>query len=391
MLTLVSVAIANCGFDWDLDDPDALLARYHALVGWAGALVHAGARTVTVFQRFRRDVVVERAGVEYRFVADGVGPASTWFRGERLARAIGTIHPDVVHVNGCVFPLFVRNLRRKLGPAAAIAVQDHGGSGIQDQSPGLRNLPWRRFHRFGLGAADCFLFTANEMAAPWSRAGIIGRGQVVYEIPEASTDLGRGSSTSDKGGRLPGEPALLWVGRLDANKDPLTILKGFGRAAATLPNAALTLVFGDDRLLPEVASFIAASPLLAPRVHLRGRVERTDLPALYQAADLFLLGSHREVASFALIEALSFGVIPIVTEIPAFRALTDGGRVGALFPPGDADALARAIERLARADIVSLRAMVRAHFTRELSWSALGAKALAIYQAAVARRRDRRN
>ena len=391
----VSVAIANCGFDWDLGDPDALLARYHALVGWARALAGAGARAVTVVQRFRRDAVVHREGVEYRFIADRAGPASMWFKGARLARTVGTLRPDVVHVNGCVFPRFVRNLRRKLSPAAVIAVQDHGGSGIQDQSPGLRSLPWRRFHRFGLGAADCFLFTANEMAAPWSRAGIIDSGQGVFEIPEASTDLGRLPSPSpypsDQGPRLPGTPALLWVGRLDPNKDPLTILAGFERAAATLPEAALTLAFGDDKLLPEVRSRVASSPVLGPRVHLRGRVDRADLPALYRGADLFLLGSHREVASFALIEALSFGVIPVVTEIPAFRVLTDAGRLGALFPPGDVDALARAIGRLARADMFALRALVRAHFTRELSWSALGTKALGIYRAAVARRRDRRN
>src|SRR4029077_19240333 len=182
--------------------------------------------------------------------------------------------------------------------------QDHGGSGIQDRSPGLRGLPWRTLHRYGLRAADGFLFTARETAAAWSSAGIISSGQSVHEIPEASTGLGAGV---DDVHALPGKPALLWVGRLDANKDALTALAGFEQAAATLPDAALTLVFGDDELLPAVRARIAASPMLPSRVHVRGRVSRAELPALYQGAELFLLASHREVASFALIEALSFG------------------------------------------------------------------------------------
>ena len=43
---------------------------------------------------------------------------------------------------------------------------------------------------------------------------------------------------------------------------------------------------------------------------------------MYAAADVFVLGSRHEAASFALIEALAFGVTPVVSDIPAFRALT---------------------------------------------------------------------
>lgn len=87
-------------------------------------------------------------------------------------------------------------------------------------------------------------------------------------------------------------------------------------------------------------------------------------------------------------EALSFGVTPVVTDIPAFRALTDGGRVGALFPVGDAVALAQALMRLGAGP--SDRAAVRAHFEATLSWPVLALRALAIYDQAVASARLRR-
>jgi glycosyltransferase involved in cell wall biosynthesis len=123
-------------------------------------------------------------------------------------------------------------------------------------------------------------------------------------------------------------------------------------------------------------------------VHLRGRVERNALPRLYATADVFVLGSHHEVACFSLIEALSFGVVPVVTDIPPFRRLTGEGRLGALFPPGNAAQLARALERFAGADFASQHHAVRTHFERELSWSAIGPRALEVYRIAAERRRQ---
>ena len=151
---------------------------------------------------------------------------------------------------------------------------------------------------------------------------------------------------------------------------------------------ALTMVFGAAQLLPEVERRIAGSATLAGRVHLLGKLEHHELAALYRAADLFVLGSHNEGSGFALIEALSFGAVPVVTDIPPFRALTDGGRIGALFPVGDAGALARALQRVnwSESSQSTRRAVVRAHFERELSWPVLARRALTIYQEARARR-----
>jgi glycosyltransferase involved in cell wall biosynthesis len=385
-----TVAVANCHFDTDIIDPDALLDRYHALRGWAEALAAAGAGAVTVVQRFGRDVDIRRGAVEYRFVADGRPEgAGPWFTGARMAGVVAGIQPDVAHVHGFVFPIVVRALRLRTARATAIVVQDHGG--VRLQSGGWRRVGRRLLYSLGLGAADGFMFTAREQSDPWRASGIIRADQAVYEVPEASTDLGVGSApaAAPSGAALPGRPALLWVGRLDPNKDPLTVLEGFARAAVALPDAALTMVYGDDVMLPAVRDWLAAHPDVAARVHLRGRLDRQALPPLYAAADAFLIGSHREVACFSLIEALSFGATPVVTDIPPFRALTDSGRIGALSPPGDADAFARAIGATGSGDREARRAAVRAHFEDALSWRAVGTRALAAYRSAIAARRAR--
>jgi glycosyltransferase involved in cell wall biosynthesis len=376
------VAVVACAFASDAEDPDALLDRYRTLNGWSYALADAGARVVVV-QRFRQDAVLRRGPVDFHFIADGTAPSPTArFWGPRIVRAVRALDPDVVHVDGLVFPLVVAHLRMALSRRTAILVQDHGG--LPDPSVLFRSGPRRVVYAASLRAADGFFFTSRHQATPWQRAGVIARSQPIHELPEASTDLAQ--TPFDARPRLPGRPAMLWVGRLDANKDPLTVLRGFERAAASLPEGALTMVFRDDALLPEVRSAVASSSAMRTRVHLRGYVPHEALAPLYASADVFVLGSHHEGSGHALIEALSFGVIPVVTDIAPFRALTGGGRIGALFAPGDDEGLAHVLDHVAQGDLAAQRAVVRAHFESELAWPVMGRRALDVYRAAVASR-----
>lgn len=386
----LSIVLVSCPFEAGVRDPEALLGRYPTLGQWTKALLGAGAGSVTVVQRFHRQLELRREGILYRFVSDGGPPlVPPWYWGARVVRAVEASSPAVVHVDGLIFPLLVRHLRLRLPSRTVIVAQDHGG--IHDGSAGFRSRRWRALHRVGLRAADGFFFTADALARPWRVAGIFSPRQRVHEILESSTDLGDGpavASVAGTGSRrpLPGSPALLWVGRLDANKDPLTVLAAFERLLAVRPAASLTMVFGTAELLPEVERVLLLRPRLSGHVHLRGRLPQAALVGLYAAADVFVLGSHHEGSGFALLEALSFGVTPVVSDIPAFRRITDGGRVGALFPVGDFDAAATAMAGCSPADAspeeaARRRQGVRAYFDRELAWPVVGARALAVYRA----------
>ena len=386
----LSIVLVSCPFEPGVRDPEALLGLYATLGRWSQALLRAGAGSVTVVQRFHRDVELRREGVLYRFVSDGGPPlVPPWYWGERVVRAIEAALPAVVHVDGLIFPLLVRHLRLRLPSRTTIVVQDHGG--IHDGSAGFRSRRWCALHRVGLRAADGFFFTADELARPWRAAGILSARQGVHEILESSTDLGDGpavaaAAAGESRPALPGSPALLWVGRLDANKDPLTVLAGFERLLAVRPTASLTMVFSTAELLPEIERAVSLRPRLSGHVHLRGRLPQAALVGLYAAADVFVLGSHHEGSGFALLEALSFGVTPVVSDIPAFRRILDGGRVGAFFPVGDAGAAATAMVACSPADAspeeaARRRRGVRAYFDRELAWPVVGERALAAYRA----------
>jgi glycosyltransferase involved in cell wall biosynthesis len=372
--------VAQIGFtyDDDLSDAEALLARCHTLVGWAEALAEAGVQS-SVVHRFRRNVDLQRNGVEYRFRAIG------------LHRAIDELAPDIVHVNGLGFPMQTWRCRRRLSPATTLIVQDHASG-----EPRVGASPARRLHdairRRAMRSVDAFFFVADVQADPWRRHGLIEFVQPVYEVMEASTwfrPMARQPARAMTG--IDGEPALLWVGRLNANKDPITVLDGFDRVLREFPSASLTMLSGAGDLEREVRERIAASPRLAPNVTLAGSVPRDRLPAFYSAADLFVLGSHHEGSGYALIEACACGAVPVVTDIPAFRVITRSGAIGALWPTGDSGAFATALrEAILASGSDQVRERVKRHFDEVLSWRAVADRAVRSYRDAAARRGQQR-
>lgn len=337
-------------------DPEALLAAWPTLRDVAIAVQGAGAE-VTVVQAFDRDAELNRGGVRFRFVRAG------------LARAVADEKPEVIHVNGLDFAWHTRHLC-SLG--APVLVQDHAG-----------NARWRPFvRRLGLGRVAGAAFTDADQAETFFANGSLRRGLPVFAVPESSTRFTPGDrEQARRASGIFGDPAVLWVGRLEANKDPLTALAAIERAAEELPGLRLWCCFHRADLLVEVHARINASPLLKERVRLLGPVPHGEVENLCRAADLFLTCSHAEGSGYALIEAIACGAAPVASDIPSFRALTGRGAIGALAPPGDTAAFASALIAVARQPAVERRRRVIEHFQRELSFATVGAKLCAAYAA----------
>jgi glycosyltransferase involved in cell wall biosynthesis len=349
--------------------PAQLLQDWPSLVDVAEAASRANIR-VSVIQACATSETLTHNNVSYHFLPFGrAAPSSarTQAFGELLAR----LAPDVCHVHGLGFPHDVQALA-KLARATPIVLQDHA-----DRPPPLwRKLSWKR----AFAAISGLAFCALEQAAPFASAGLIRKHTKLYEIPESTSRFvpaDREAARSATG--VMGDPLVLYVGHLNENKDPLTVLAGISAAAQVLPQLRLWCCFGSAPLLRRVRERIAADPNLHDRVHLLGRVPHQTVEQLMRAADLFVLGSHREGSGYSLIEALACGLPPVVTDIPSFRALTASGAVGALWPCGDADKLAEAIVSLAGPHGSRTRSRVRQHFDQELSIDAIGRKLGSMY------------
>ncbi len=370
--------IAHVGFYRDPGDraPEELLAAWPTLVDVAESVATTGAR-VSVIQASGHSRHIHRNGIDYHFLPL-TDRRQRLRAGSDLPDLLAALDPQVLHVHGLGFPRQVRHMAAA-APGIPIMLQDHA-----DRLPRWwRRGAFRRCAPVVAGVAFC----SRQQARPFLESGLIARGTGVYEIPEATSRFQPGDAAQARANaRVRGEPLLLWVGHLDANKDPLTVLAGVGQAARRLPGLQLWCCFGKGQLLRRVRERIRSDPLLEGRIHLLGQVRHDEVEQLLRAADVLVSGSHREGSGYALIEALACGLPPVVTDIPSFRTLTGEGAVGRLWKAGDPASLCAALLDLPARTDTSARAAVRAHFDRELSQEALGRKLVAAYGDVLERR-----
>jgi glycosyltransferase involved in cell wall biosynthesis len=339
-----------------------ILDEWHSLVDIAEIAAAGGVR-VSVLQAARREERIVRNGIDYHFVDVG-GPMGVPERSRRHAALLSELGADVLHVQGLAFAGEAFAISRRL-PRLPVLCQDHA-----DRLPRWwRRRRWRRWY----SAVSAVSFTAPGQAQPFVETGVFGKDMQVFAIPESSSRFTPGDrATARAATGLDGDPCILWVGHLDHGKDPLTMLDGIARAALRLPQLQLWCIFGSALLLGEMRDRIRAYPQLAGRVHLLGKVPHAQVETLMRAADIFVSGSRAESCGYALLEALACGATPVVTDIPAFRALTGDGRIGHLWPPGDPERLAGALVD-AMSHAIS-RDQIRADFDARLSFAAIGRK-----------------
>jgi glycosyltransferase involved in cell wall biosynthesis len=359
-------------------DPERMLDDWHSLPDAARATAEAGLR-VSVVQASSVEGSLVRDGVAYSFIAPD-RPGALLTRSARFATLLHSLAPDVLHVHGMCFPREVLGLR-ELAPTTPLLLQDHAEA--------IPRLWRRRLWKSGAAVADGMIFCTRDQAEQFMRLKLIGPHTPIFEIPESASGFTPGDQSAAREiTGMHGDPAVLWVGRLDRNKDPLAVLDGIAAAVPKLPNLAFWMCFGGGPLLEAVEVRIRNDERLRDRVKLLGCVPRERVQQLMRAADLFVLGSHREGCSYSLMEALASALPAAVSNIPSSRALLGEGAEagGRLWPCGDSAALARVLCELAAAPRERLRASARARFDSHLSPHAVGARLAAAYQTCVVRK-----
>ncbi|HEU4619278.1 MAG TPA: glycosyltransferase, partial [Gammaproteobacteria bacterium] len=95
---------------------------------------------------------------------------------------------------------------------------------------------------------------------------------------------------------------------------------------------------------PALQKRIARSPM---RERIRVFGYRRDAPRIVAACDAAVLPSlRREGLPKTVIEAMAYGVAPVVTNVGGSPELVEDGRSGRVVPPGDARALGAALLEL---------------------------------------------
>jgi glycosyltransferase involved in cell wall biosynthesis len=137
-------------------------------------------------------------------------------------------------------------------------------------------------------------------------------------------------------------PRALFVGRFVYYKGVDVLLEAMARCAGTL------LLVGDGPLEPALRQR-AIGLGIQDRVVFAGRVSDEDLPAYYQASDVFVLPSIARTETFGVVqvEAMAAGLPVVSTNLPTgVPWVNQHGVSGLVVPPEDAGQLAGAIGSL---------------------------------------------
>ena len=195
-------------------------------------------------------------------------------------------------------------------------------------------------------------FTVACTAAGHARLSALapGRVELVYHGLDRRLFSAPPAFGSVRNGRDPADPVrLLAVGRFQPKKGYPTLFEAVARVRAAVQ---LTVV-GYGPLETALRAQVEALGL-AGRVTWAGALDQPAVRAHYRANDLFVLASEiapdgdRDGLPNVVVEALSQGLPVVATRAAAIPEVVLDGIQGRLAPPGDPEALAAAIDSLAR-------------------------------------------
>jgi phosphatidylinositol alpha-mannosyltransferase len=142
--------------------------------------------------------------------------------------------------------------------------------------------------------------------------------------------------------RRPGQPRILFVGRLDARKGVEVLLRALPEVLRSVPGCRL-IVAGHGPL-GQSARRLAARLGVAASVDFVGAVRPENLPRFYAGGDVYCAPSlGGETLGIVLLEAMASGTPVVASRIPGYDETVRDGIDGILVPPNDADALASSL------------------------------------------------
>lgn len=262
-----------------------------------------------------------------------------------LDRALLEMQPDFVLIPGWHAALYRRAMRvcRQQGIPTLYRGDSNLSSG---PTAPIRRMVWRRRTRARLREYTAFLSVGQRVREYLHhfRAPEPLTFSSPHAVDNAQFDTDRSainrSALRERFGLAPEMYTALFVGKLESKKRPLDAI----RALQKLPSVQL-LIVGAGPL--EQLCRAAAAPL-GKRVVFAGFVNQAGMRDAYAAADCLVLPSNgRETWGLAVNEAMASGIPAVVSDkVGCQPDLVVDNDTGAVFPCGDVDALAAAVERV---------------------------------------------
>jgi glycosyltransferase involved in cell wall biosynthesis len=279
--------------------------------------------------------VLEQDGIPVWYLGKRSGFDARMF--VRIARTLERIRPHVAHTHLYVlrycFPAMLSSrVPAKVHTVHNIAEKEVGWSG-------------RLVHRVAFKGGVLPVAIAAEVDSSLRRYyGITDFPMIPNGIPVEHirrSSCGREEWLKREGFALT-DVLFVCVAQLRLQKNHRLLLESFAQGPASDPRARLLFV-GEGGLEEDLERRIHAMGLQG-KVRLLG--ERSDIPEVLNAADVFVLSSDWEGNPLSVMEAMAVGKPVICTAVGGVPELIENGGDGLLVPRGDAKALSRAMGHL---------------------------------------------
>jgi glycosyltransferase involved in cell wall biosynthesis len=295
-------------------------------------------------------------------------------RAPALRRALAASRPDLVHVN-LVDPAANRVLLGVAGAGRAPAVATAHMIGTVGSGRGRTRLAgvYRRLAAVVAVSAEIRDLLIDRLGLPSGLVRVVRNGVEPLQ-PAAGRRAGRVAG----GGRL----VVGGVGRLTRQKGFDLLVEATRRLVREGWPVEVRLA-GAGRERDRLAAAAAGLP-----VRLAGFVG--DVPGFLAELDVFCLPSRAEGLPLALLEAMMAGLPCLATAVGEVPAAA--GEAALVVPPGDVDALTRALGRLLGDPLLraGLAEAARELAVRDFDVAAMVTATVAVYDQALTGRRGRR-
>jgi glycosyltransferase involved in cell wall biosynthesis len=281
------------------------------------------------------------------------------------------VRPDILHVHG-IGPGLVIPFARIMG--LRVVITHHG--------PDYDRQKWGKIARWSLRLGE-------YMGMKFSHGRIV-ISEVIQElvckkygltselIPNGVElpELLETTRAPEKFDLVPGRYFLM-VGRLVPEKRQLDVIEAYANCGVR--DWKLVLV-GESNHPDQYTKKVVALARATPGVVCTGFQAGTDLAELYSHAGAFILASSHEGHSVALLEALSYGLPVVLSDIPANVEI--GLPSDSYYPVGDVGALTRQLERLRMAQglLSEDRNKRRAWIIEKYNWREIAARTLSVFE-----------
>ncbi len=277
--------------------------------------------------------------------------------------------PDILHIHA-IGPAFFTPLARALG--LRVVVTHHVLN--------YENEKWGSIGRFvlRLGEWAGMAFANGRIAVS---EGLAKQMACTYGVPVSAIPNGIDkpetvqSTVTLQAFGLAANRYALTVARIDEQKRQLDLIAAYGRLHQ--PKWKLALVGGAD-YSGSYARAVADAARNTPGVVMLGHQTGAALAELYSHARVFVLPSSHEGQPIAVLEAASYGLPLILSDIPAHREIALPS--ARYFEVGDIATLAEQLEALfAMPAVEKLDAVERARLMARHDWHAIAQRTLGVY------------